>query len=90
MEGRERLKKKTAEPHAPGLELVRQNQVGVSEQFLVLGHDVGRDVDLAAVAHDRVKHPEEAARAAPSAGAGLEVLPYAANGLDAGGARNVA
>lgn len=71
-----------------GLELVRQDQVGVLDQAPVRGHDVVGDVQLAVVAHDGVQDPEEAA--GPTPRLFLELLGDVAHGLDGGGARHVA
>lgn len=71
-----------------GLELVRDDEVGVGEQRLVRGDNVGGNVQVAVVAHDRVQHPEKVAR--PLRAGRLELLGDGADGEDALGAGDVA
>jgi hypothetical protein len=60
----------------------------VVHQAPVHGHDVGRDIEVAVVAHDRVQHPEEAPRLGLRLA--LELLRYLSDRLERRGAGYVA
>lgn len=73
-----------------GLELIRQDQIGMADQAPVHRDDVLCHVEVTIITHDGVEDPEEATRLSYCSGPVFELLGYFPHCLEGSCSRNVA